>query len=167
MMELIQRYYVAERHTALVAIAIGVVLVLLALFLWRASPGPSIPRGMAHVFLVAALFQIGAGSVYTLTVNNRAAAAAKSYSGYSEHDIKQKETARMEHVVKTGFRNGLVIYTLLVVTGLGMLLLSLDEPGRKGVALALMVVGVLGHSVEAFSLQANRQYLHAVEAQLS
>jgi hypothetical protein len=164
MMELIQRYYAVERHAALVAIGIGVVLAVLALFLWRTSSVPSLARGMAHVFLITALFQIGAGFVYTLTVNSRAAGVAKTYSDDTEHSIKQKETTRMEHVVKSGFRNGLVIYTALVVTGLVLLLLSMDVPGRKGMALALMV-GVFGHCVEAFSMQANRHYLQTVLAQ--
>lgn len=166
MMELIRGYYAGERYTATVAMGIGAVLLLLSLFLWRSASGASLARGMVHVFVLAGLFQLAAGFGYFVVVGNRAQEAVKIYSGYSEQKIRQQETARMEGVIKSGYRGGLVAYTALIVIGLTMLLLSIDVPARKGVALALLIVGVLGHCVEAFSMQANRQYLSAVENRL-
>lgn len=167
MMELVQRYYATERHTAMVAIGTGVVLILLSLVLWRASSAAALARGMAYVFLVAGLFQFGAGFGYSIVVSNRAQEVKEIYSSHTERDIKWQEAARMERVVKSGYIGGLVTYTVLLLVGLALLLLSIDAPTRKGVALALMIVGVLGHSVEAFSMQANRQYLKAVETQIT
>lgn len=164
MIELIQRYYSGERHTALVAMVMGVGLLLVALLLWRNSAVVSLPRGLAHVFLIAGLFYSCAGFGYTFVASNRAVQATQRYSGHSESDIKQQETTRMRQVLRSSFNGGLVIHTLLILGGLGLLVLSMDVPTRKGVALALMVIGVLGHCVEAFSMQFNRQYLQAVEA---
>jgi vacuolar-type H+-ATPase subunit I/STV1 len=164
MMELIQRYYTAERHTAMLAIGIGVLLILMALILWPASAAASLARGMAYVFLVAGLFQTGAGLGYAVVVGNRSQEAAQVYSARVERDIKQLETARMEALVKSGYIGGLAMYTGLLLSGLVLLLLSVDAPTRKGVALALMIVGVLGCCLEAYSMRANRQYLQAVAA---
>ncbi|MES2262587.1 MAG: hypothetical protein V4724_29025 [Pseudomonadota bacterium] len=164
MMELIQRYYAAERQTAMVATGIAVVLILISLLLWRTSSAASLARGVSYVFLVAGLFQSAAGFGYSIVAGNRSQQAAKVYSGHAERDIRQQETARMKGVVKSGYIGGLVTYTALLLVGFVLLLLSVDASARKGVALALMVVGVLGLCVEAFSMQANRQYLTAVEA---
>lgn len=166
MMELILGYYAGERHTAILAMGIGAVLLLLALVLWRTSSGVSLARGMVHVFLIAGLFQVVAGFGYSMVVNKRVHEAEQSYSGHTEHDIKQQEIARMRRVIKSGYRGGLVAYTALILVGIALLLLSIDVPARKGIALALLIVGVLGHCVEAFSMQANRQYLKVVETRL-
>ena len=165
MMDLIQQYYGAERNTALVAIAAGAVMLLLSLFLWRTAPAASLARGMISVFLIAGLFHFGAGTRYAQVVNNRAQEAAKLYSTHTERDIKHQEADRMARVVDSSFNRGLAIYAALVLGGLALLFLSIDLSARKGMALALMVVGVLGLCIESFSMQSNRHYLHAVEAQ--
>ncbi|WP_322014895.1 hypothetical protein [Paraburkholderia sp. J12] len=163
MIELMQRYYAAERHTAMGAMAVGIALMLLSLLLWKTASTGSLARGMAYVFIVAGLFQFGAGVGYSVVVKARAEEAVLFYSGHDERDIKREETARMERVIKSSFVGGLVTYTVLLLFGLALLLLSIDAPTRKGVALALMIVGVLGHCIEAFSMQENRQYLMTIE----
>jgi surface polysaccharide O-acyltransferase-like enzyme len=89
---------------------------------------------------------------------------AEFMRGYAEGDIQQQETTRMQKVVKSSFTGGLVTYTVLVLLGVALVLASHDAPTRKGIALALMMVGVLGHCVETFSMQANRHYLEVIEA---
>ncbi len=161
MMELLQRYYGAGRQMAL---GIGIALSLLSLILLRSSAIASLARGMAYVLVIAGIFQATAGFGYTAIVTSRAADAVRMYSGYMEGDIKQQETTRMQKVLKSSFTGGFVTYTSLLLCGVILVFASHGAPTWKGVALALMIVGVLGHSIEAFSMQANHHYLDAVEA---
>ncbi|MNR77820.1 hypothetical protein D3C72_85030 [compost metagenome] len=167
MMELIQRYYAAERHTAMLAIAIGLALILISLALSRTASAATLTRGMVYVFLVAGLLQSAAGLSYFVVVGKRAQEATKVYAAQAEHDIKQQESTRLERVLKSGYIGGLAMYTALLLIGLALLLLSHDAPTRKGMALALMIIGVLGHGLEAYSMQANQQYLKTVVSQIT
>ena len=59
---------------------------------------------------------------------------------------------------------GLATFTALILIGLLLVFLSNDAAARKGVALALMIAGVIGHCTEAFSMQRNRQYIEQVSS---
>ena len=163
MIELVLQYYDSERRTALVAMGIGIVFLITTWALWQTSSLGTLSRGIAHVFLIAALFQLDAGFVYTRLVSSRATAAGKSYASASEHDITQHEIVRMSRIVKSGFIRGLLAYSALVLGGLALLVLS-DSAARHGAGLALLIVGVLGLCVETFSMQSNRGYLSALLA---
>lgn len=163
MMELVQRYYVGERHTALAALGIGLALVLIALALWRTSGVTSLARGMAYVLFIAGTLQATAGLSYAIVTGNRSTAAVRMYSGHTEEDVQQRESNRMRKVLSSSYTGGLVTYTVLLLFGVVLVFASRNAPTWKGVALALMVVGVLGHCVEAFSMQANRRYLANIE----
>ncbi|HEY4884034.1 MAG TPA: hypothetical protein VII08_10360 [Myxococcales bacterium] len=52
----------------------------------------------------------------------------------------------------------------MILIGLLLVFLSNDAAARKGVALALMIAGVIGHCTEAFSMQRNRQYIEQVSS---
>lgn len=163
MMEIVQQYYAAERQFALWCLGIGIALVLLSLILWRTSAAPSLASGMAYALLIAGIFQAVAGAGYIVLVNSRATEAAKTYRGQSEAEIKQQEVARMRKVLKSGYAGGLVTYTALLLLGVALVFVSDGAPRWKGVASGLLIVGGLGHCIEAFSMQANRQYLQAIE----
>jgi hypothetical protein len=163
MLELVERYYAAERQTALVGLAAGLALVALALLLWRASASASLARGLACALLVAGLLQGAASAGYAAMLPGRSAAAMRVYSGRAEEDIRRQEVARMRRVLASGYSGALVTFTALLAFGVVLAFASHGAPVRKGIALALMIAGVLGHMVEALSMQQNREYLEQVE----
>lgn len=162
MRDLVQSYYAGERQTALLALGVGAALLLLASILWRASAPTSIARGMAWALLAfGALHAIASGG-YVAMLPGREAATLAVYAGQPDGDVKQHEVARLEGVLASGFVGGLVLHTALVLVGVTLALVSHELPARKGVALALMIAGVLGHCTEAFSMEKNRRYLDRV-----
>lgn len=167
MLELIQRYYDTERHAAMVSVAMGVALLVLAAGLCRTSTSPSLARGMAGVFLAAGLLQASAGSAYAVVASQRAQAAATLHAGAGERQIARQERDRMARVLGSGFTGGVATYTTLLLAGLALVLSFAALPTRKGLGLALMVVGSLGHCLEAFSMQANRRHLDHVVSWLA
>ena len=162
MMELVLQYYDGERRTALIAIGVGVVYLVLATALWQMSIETSFPRGMARVFLIAAVFLLSAGGIYTRVVNSRMQTARKTYSNVAESQIRQSETARMSPLVKSGFIRGLLAWATAFVVGITMFMRA-TAPVRSGVGMALILVGALGLCLEALSMQGNRRYLHSIE----
>ncbi|THF56541.1 hypothetical protein [Pseudothauera rhizosphaerae] len=167
MMEMVQQYYANERQFALFGIGMGAVLSILAAALWRASAAASLGTGMAYVLLVAGLLQAAASFSYVMIVDRRAEDAAKTYLLQLESEVKRDELVRMQKVFSSGYTGALATYTALLFVGVALVFLAINVPIWKGVALGLMIVGVIGHGVEAFSMQANRDYKAAVEAYAS
>ena len=164
MIEIVLQYYANERQFALVGVGIGVVLVILAAILWRTSEVASLGAGMAYFLMIAGMLQATASFSYMRLVNRRAELVAKTYVGQSEAEIKRQELVRMHRVLKSGYTGALVTYSAFLLIGAALVFIAGDVPIWKGVALALMIVGVIGHCIEAFSMQENRQYLHEVDS---
>jgi hypothetical protein len=162
MLDVVRSYYAGERQTALVGVGSGVALLVLALILWRASAAASIGRGMACALLVVGALHAVASGGYAAMLPGREAATLEVYAGRSDGDVKQREIARVEGVLGSGYAGGIALFTALVLVGVALVLVSHELPVRKGVALALMIAGVLGHCTEAFSMQKNHRYLDRV-----
>jgi hypothetical protein len=163
MLKLVERYYAAERQTALVGLTAGLALIVVALLLWLASASASLARGLACALLVAGLLQGATSAGYVAMLRGRSAAAMAAYSGSAEEDIQRQEVARMRRVLGSGYSGALATFTALLAFGVVLAFVSHGAPVRKGIALALMIAGVLGLTVEAFSMQKNREYLVQVE----
>ncbi len=164
MIELVQRYYTAEKHSALMGLGFGLVLMVVAVVLWRTSAAATLTRGMAYALLFAGVLQAATGGGYAATVSSRVTEATSAYSGRGDDEVKAQEVTRMQGVLSSGYIGGLTAFTAMLLIGLALVFISNEVPTRKGIGLALMVVGVLGHHVEAFSMQKNRQYFEDVQA---
>lgn len=158
MNELVHGYYAGERQTALIGVAIGAAFVVIAVLLWRASAAASVGRGAAYALVVAGLLQAAVSAGYVVITAGRAADAATLYSNQPDDAVVEKEEARVRGVLRSGFTGALAMNTALLAVGVILVFASQSAPLRKGVALALMIVGVTGHCLEAFSSQKNRRY---------
>ena len=85
-------------------------------------------------------------------------------AGRTDTDIQQRELRRVEQVLRSGYSVALAIFTAFIATGVVLAFLSHEHPARKGIALALMIGGTLGHCTEALSMGRNRDYRDAVSA---
>lgn len=162
MPELIQQYYAQERLFALINAGIGGALVVGAAALWFTTSPTSLARGMAYTLLITGVLLAVAGISYTQVVEKRSIAAETSYSTQSEAAVRQEERERIQKVLESGYTAVLAIYTVLILVGLVLLFLTSVVPVWKGVALSLMITGTLGHGIEAFSMQTQRDYLNAI-----
>lgn len=162
MLELVQRYYAAERQTALLGAAIGIALLLAAFVLWRGAAAASLYRGMAHALLASGLLLAGSSLGYAAIAGNRAPAAVAAYGGQSDEQIRRREVTRMEKVLASGYAGGLALFTALLLAGLILVFTAQDGSAWKGVGLALLVTGVLGHCIEANSRLVNWRYLQTI-----
>lgn len=162
-MELVQNYYANERQFALFGVGMGTVLSIVGAVLWRTSATASLGTGMAYVLLIAGILQAAASFSYVVIVDRRTE-DARTYQAHSENNVKAQELARMQNVLKSGYTGALVTYTTLLLIGVALVFFAINVPLWKGVALGLMIVGVIGHGIEAFSMQTNRDYKEAVEA---
>ncbi|MRW84959.1 hypothetical protein GJ698_12800 [Pseudoduganella sp. FT26W] len=164
MLELVQRYYVSERHLAFLGGAIGIALLLGAFLLWRGAGVPALFRGMAYALAVCGLLLAGSGFGYAAMTGNKASAAAAAYAGQSDSQIRQQEVQRLEKVLATGYIGGLATFTAMLLIGLILIFTAQDSSPWKGVALALLITGALGHCIEAHSRFVNQRYLQAIQA---
>lgn len=164
MIELVQNYYANERQFALFGVGMGAVLSILGVVLWRASATASLGTGMAYVLLIAGILQAAASLSYVMIVDRRTEDAAKIYLVHSESETKAQELVRMQKVLKSGYTGALATYTTFLLIGVVLVFFAMNIPIWKGVALGLMIVGVIGHGIEAFSMQTNRDYKESVKA---
>lgn len=115
--------------------------------------------GMAKVFLGTGLFQVIAGIGYAYLTTKRMHRAVMLYSRSGIQHIRRSEITRMNQVIKSGYTAGFIIYISIFLYGLIVILSSTVSLPKEGMAIALMVVGVVGLGIEYFSYMANRQYL--------
>lgn len=164
MLELVQRYYATERQIALLGAATGILLLLAALLLWRGVAASSPFRGMAYALLISGLLLAGSGFSYASLAGKRAPAAMAAYAAQPEEQIRQQEVTRMEKVLASAYIGGLATFSAMLLIGLVLIFTVPATSPWKGVALALMISGVLGHCLEANSMYLNRQYLQALQS---
>ncbi|WP_261540454.1 hypothetical protein [Burkholderia multivorans] len=166
MMEVVQAYYANERQFALLGIGIGALLAILGAVLWRTSAVASLGTGMACVLLIAGSLQATASYTYVTMVDRRAEEAAKSYLAQTDAAIRDREVARMRKVLASGYTGALMLNTIFVLVGIGLVFFAMNVPVWKGVALGLMMIGIVGHGIEAFSMQTNRNYKESLKTYL-
>jgi fructose-1,6-bisphosphatase/inositol monophosphatase family enzyme len=164
MLELVQRYYATERHTAFLGTAIGVTLLLAAFLLWRGTAATSLFRGTAYALVVSGLLLTSSSLGYAVMTGKRAPVAVATYAGQSNDQIRVEEVRRMEKVLGSGYAGGLAVFTAMLLIGLVLIFTTADASPWKGVALALLITGAAGHCLEANSRSVNRQYLQAIQA---
>ncbi len=68
----------------------------------------------------------------------------------------------MESVLKSSYSGALRMFTTLLCAGLLVACFSKGFPVRQGVAVGLIVCGLVGHTTEAISMRKNRDYLKRV-----
>jgi hypothetical protein len=161
MQDLIHSYYLSEKATALLATSLGLFLLVGTLVLFRIAPRDSVQRGMAYVFLVGGLFFALTGGGYSRVVQQRLVVLETKSHVASE--TKQAEIVRMEGVLKSSYGGALIMFTTLICVGLLTACFSKDFPVRRGVAAGLILVGLVGHTIEAISMHKNREYLKRVQ----
>jgi xanthosine utilization system XapX-like protein len=100
-------------------------------------------------------------------VERRASDESVTFAEQSEAVVAWRELSRIEIVLRTSYMRPLATFTALIAVGVVVALLSNQAPTRKGVALAFMIVGVLGHTLEARSIERNQAYLGQVRASIA
>lgn len=164
MLELVQRYYATERQLAFLGATAGIVLLLAAFLLWRGAATTPLFKGMAYALVVAGLLLAGSGLGYAAVTGKRAPAALAAYAGQSAEHIRQQEKTRMAKVLASGYTGGLATFTAMLLMGLVLIFMVHDASPWKGVGLALLVTGALGHCLEANSRFINQRYLQTIQA---
>jgi hypothetical protein len=160
MNDLIRDYYLGERATALLAMSLGMMLLLSSIVLFRISPRVSVQRGMAYVLLVGGLFFALSGGGYGYVVQQRM--HAHEIKARAGNEMREAEVVRMESVLKSSYSGALRMFTTLLCAGLLVACFSKGFPVRQGVAVGLIVFGLVGHTTEALSMRKNRDYLKRV-----
>jgi hypothetical protein len=164
MLELVQRYYATERQIAFLGAATGILLLVVAFLLWRGVAAASPFRGMAYALVMTGLLLGGSGLSYASIAGKRAPAAVAAYATQSDQQIRQQEVTRMEKVLASAYIGGLATFTAMLLIGLVLIFMASPTSPWKGVALALMLTGALGHCLEANSMYLNRQYLQTLQS---
>lgn len=143
--------------------SIGILFLAIAWSLYTCTQELSLMmRGMARVFLGTGLFQVIAGLGYAYHATKRMHRAIMLYSKRDDPEIRRQEITRMHKVLKSGYTGGIIIYISIFLYGLIVMLSSSATVTKEGMAIALMVVGIVGLGIEYLSYTANRQYLREI-----
>jgi hypothetical protein len=70
----------------------------------------------------------------------------------------------MEKVMASSCTSALILFSLCIVAGLGMVLVFRENLLLKGIGLGLLIIGASGHITEAFSMKRNRGYLEEIKS---
>ncbi|WP_394846717.1 hypothetical protein LZC95_04540 [Pendulispora brunnea] len=167
MHEMVLQYYDAERASGLIGMEVGLGLAVLGLVFWSQCDSATLGRGMAYGFVVFGVLLALVSGRYAWIVERRARDESVMFAEQSEAAVAWRELARVEKVLRTSYTVPLAAFTALIAVGVVVALLSNQAPARKGVALAFMIVGVLGHTLEARSLERNQAYLGRVRASVA
>ena len=160
MKEYILQYYASEKQGAVWGIALGIVFIGVAVWLWRAAGSASLQRGLGHALLGTGALIVVATTV-TVVYNNRRILQTKEMPVVSNTDLQRSEVSHMEKVMATAYIGGLVIFSMATVTGIALLTLA-QKQSLKGVGLGLFLFGLIGIGAELFSMKRNRQYLEEI-----
>lgn len=160
MKEHILQYYASEKQGAAWGIALGVVFIAVAVWLWRTAGNASLQRGLGYALLSAGALIVLA-TLITVVYNNRRIRHTKEMPVASNTDLQRAEVSRMEKVMATAYIGGLVTFSVAAVVGIAFLTLA-QKQFQKGVGLGLLLFGLLGVGAELFSMKRNRQYLEEI-----
>ncbi|MES2350957.1 MAG: hypothetical protein V4641_25580 [Pseudomonadota bacterium] len=138
MLELVQRYYTAERQLALLGAVTGMAMLLGACLLLHSAAVTSLLKGMAYALVVSGSLLASSGLGYAAMVGSRLPAAVAAYKGQSDNQIRHQEVARMENVLASGYTVGLATFTAILLMGLALIFTAQDASSWKGVALVLL-----------------------------
>jgi hypothetical protein len=163
MIELILGYYQGEKNTALIALGIGILFLLLTAFLFFAHyKTDQLVKGLVWAFLVAGLFWTLAGVGATNYAGKKIADTQQL--SHNETDLRASEVERMEKVFTTGvaYKVAMIMFSGLIVIGLIIILINPSNLILKGVALGMLIFGTVGHTTEVFSMRKNQSYYNNV-----
>lgn len=161
MIEYIIQYYQSERNTALIATVIGILFVLSAFVLPKYFGNDKLIKGLSYAFWGASLFFLAAG--ISVAIHNTRKTEEMKLLSQTNLELQQSESKRMELVIKDGYHSALILFSTLVVVGLVVVLISSNDLW-KGIGLGLLIIGTVGHSTEAFSMQKNKAYLQKIQS---
>lgn len=164
--QLVYGYFASERETALTGGVVGIICVVAAFILWARAGMAPFHRGLAYPLLIAGVLLIGACTIYASTVERRGVSLVAEYLQKSVEESLALEEARMSDVAKHGYNGAFAIFTMSIVGGAAMLFFYFGAPFRKGIACGLVVVGLMGFTLEGFSLHKNRQYLQTLRSEV-
>ena len=160
MKEHILQYYTSEKQGAAWGIALGLIFIAVAIWLWRTAGNASLQRGLGYTLLGAGAL-IVLVTIITVFYNNRRILHTKEMPVASNTDLQRSEVSRMEKVMATAYIGGLVTFSVAAIAGIALLAFA-QKLLLKGVGLGLLLFGLLGIGVELFSMKRNRQYLEEV-----
>ncbi|WP_293305043.1 hypothetical protein [Pedobacter sp. UBA5917] len=149
-------YYQGESgYGGLMIGAGGLLLLLLAVLAWKFANPFSFLKGLTIPLMIGGLFLGIAGSASGYFTRKSFAEKLKTYR-YDRKAFFKEEVTKVEKIHKSwfGVRIG---WTVVVLGGLMMLLLA-KRNFLMGVGLGILIFGLLGHLVEAFSFIRNEKY---------
>jgi len=160
MKEYILQYYASEKQGAVWGIALGIVVMAVAVWLWRRPGNPGLQQGMGYALLGAGTLIVLA-TLVTVVYNNRRILHTKAMPVASNIDLQRSEVSRMEKVMATAYIGGLVTFSVAAAFGMGLLTLA-QKQIVKGIGMGLLLFGLLGMGAEMLSMKRNRRYLEEI-----
>lgn len=161
MKQYINHYFNNEKLSAMIGLVLSVVLIAVTFLLWRYPASPT-PRGAAMALFSGAVFLFIATTT-TIIHNNSRIRETNATVITSDRALQQIEVKRMEGVLKSAYIAGLALFSVSLMTGLIMMLV-VAKPFLKGVALGLIVLGLLGVALELISMKNNRAYFEKIKS---
>jgi hypothetical protein len=155
MTDYMQQYYQNERSTSYLAIAIGILFLLISFLLYYNYGFKRLQKGLSQAFIGAGLFFLLSGIVVSIYNGNKVKEATTLTK--NDGELLLQEQMRIHVVLMSGYRSALILFSSLIIIGL-IILLANSQTTIKGIGLGLLIIGTTGHITEAISMQKNKQY---------
>lgn len=148
-------YYQGERTGSIIALCAGLVLLVVVLFIRQRSTTGSFSRGLLWPWLIVGGL-LTASAPFMWMNNHRRLERMPVELQSDARAFVEKDLARM-HIVNQAWLPLKVFWTLLVVAGLGLTFTG-RAPHWKGLGMAVLLIGALGHVADGIASRNAEQY---------
>jgi uncharacterized membrane protein YkgB len=159
MIESIKQYYHSERSMGFIAAGIGLAFLIIGWIVYRQYGIEQLNRGLVYTLVVGGLFFLTAlGFAFQ---NSKKMAEVNSYT-QTNTELKRNEIQRVEKVLATGYRVSSILSSILVITGLALILLN---PGNlfRGIGMGILIFGTAMHTIDFFSINKHKIYYETIK----
>lgn|GEM_PF-2188580 len=159
MAKTIEHYYTSEKAaTSIYILFAGLILLCGTIALWRWGLPSSVAKGMLWPIGILTVLTLGSGIIGTFQLAQEVHPSVPKVSEYRQEPEKflQNEVNRVEEIRK-GWVWWRLLWTLFLLVAIGMIFVQPSNL-RLGIAIGLMIIGIMGHLGEAFSYERNESY---------
>ncbi len=151
----LRTYYAGERSGALLLGIVGVPLLAIAMLVWRTSLPASVGRGLAIPLLLFGLFSVSVGFPLAYAGQKRLEENSRQYMEHRE-EFLAREIPHMEGV-RARWLYVRIVWTLIAASGI-VTIFAARKGTWLGVGAGLLLLGAIGHLLEAVSYERNERY---------